>query len=413
MLLAGRHRNSRAFSVIFLGIAGLPEGHELRGSPLICYNRATDYRLGRACLNAANTTYSPNFLKPSSATWCASRTQRSLSRKRYDDDPNAQPVREPRFCTPHCGPAIESLTPYSIQELPSEGLLQEWLGTKNKGWVSILRRGEKCSTRYLLKFGRANEDWSEKIGSELARLIGIPHAQVDLATCGGLPATLSKAFVPLGAEFRHGNELLFAQDPDYDIAKKMKHQQYVVERVLSLLNSTTIEIPDTVPTGIRSASDLFVGYLLLDAWIGNTDRHHENWGVVEHDGRSELAPSYDHAACLGRGEPEARIHTMLTTKDQRQTVAAFAHRARGAFWSMEHNAYETLRETFAKAYRLNRGAGDIWLQQCNNVNEQQVEACVSRVPAERMSETRQKFTLALLKEYRVALIEQCTMDSKK
>ena len=45
--------------------------------------------------------------------------------------------------------------------------------------------------------------------------------------------------------------------------------------------------------GIVSALDVFVGYLLLDAWIGNTDRHHENWGFVlvgEANERGRLAP---------------------------------------------------------------------------------------------------------------------------
>jgi hypothetical protein len=32
-----------------------------------------------------------------------------------------------------------------------------------------------------------------------------------------------------------------------------------------------------------SPQDAFVGYLVFDALIGNTDRHHENWGIT--DGR--------------------------------------------------------------------------------------------------------------------------------
>ena len=35
-----------------------------------------------------------------------------------------------------------------------------------------------------------------------------------------------------------------------------------------------------VPHSFTDARDLFVGYLLLDAWIGNGDRHHENWGFI-------------------------------------------------------------------------------------------------------------------------------------
>ena len=47
--------------------------------------------------------------------------------------------------------------------------------------------------------------------------------------------------------------------------------------------------------------DMFVGYLMLDALIGNTDRHHENWGIMTGRGRPQvLAPTYDHASSLGR-----------------------------------------------------------------------------------------------------------------
>jgi hypothetical protein len=50
---------------------------------------------------------------------------------------------------------------------------------------------------------------------------------------------------------------------------------------------------------------LFPGYLMLDALIGNTDRHHENWGARVLAGLGNgrrmavLAPTYDHASSEG------------------------------------------------------------------------------------------------------------------
>src|SRR5438132_7572406 len=44
--------------------------------------------------------------------------------------------------------------------------------------------------------------------------------------------------------------------------------------------------------------------LLFDAWIGNSDRHQENWGVVEFGNSGRLAPIYDTAACLGVELPD-------------------------------------------------------------------------------------------------------------
>jgi serine/threonine protein kinase HipA of HipAB toxin-antitoxin module len=50
---------------------------------------------------------------------------------------------------------------------------------------------------------------------------------------------------------------------------------------------------------VDGADDVFLGYLMLDAWIANLDRHHENWGLVlTKDITGHLAPSYDHASSL-------------------------------------------------------------------------------------------------------------------
>ncbi len=47
--------------------------------------------------------------------------------------------------------------------------------------------------------------------------------------------------------------------------------------------------------------------MVLDALIGNVDRHHENWGLVGHPETDQqgnrtflvyVAPTYDHASCL-------------------------------------------------------------------------------------------------------------------
>lgn len=52
--------------------------------------------------------------------------------------------------------------------------------------------------------------------------------------------------------------------------------------MLSSIESSQVQLPPdwTAPEGIETAQDLFIGYILLDALIGNGDRHHENWGFV-------------------------------------------------------------------------------------------------------------------------------------
>ena len=50
------------------------------------------------------------------------------------------------------------------------------------------------------------------------------------------------------------------------------------------------------------AVDMFCGYLVLDAWVGNQDRHDQNWAALRQTsapGAMRLASSYDHASSLG------------------------------------------------------------------------------------------------------------------
>ncbi|MGH6635180.1 MAG: hypothetical protein ACRED0_03285 [Gammaproteobacteria bacterium] len=104
-----------------------------------------------------------------------------------------------------------------------------------------------------------------------------------------------------------GNELLAEIHTDYPAHQVRRVNDHTLGRIHALLSHAEIQLPlDWAPpdTSIRSAFDVFIGYLLLDAWIANQDRHHENWGVINYGDGIHLAPSYDHAAALGQNETD-------------------------------------------------------------------------------------------------------------
>jgi hypothetical protein len=69
--------------------------------------------------------------------------------------------------------------------------LPEQLGAKEKYWLHIHNQ------RYLFKIGRpgTGENWAEKISAELAELMGLPHANYDLAIWKGQKGVLSPSFI--------------------------------------------------------------------------------------------------------------------------------------------------------------------------------------------------------------------------
>ncbi len=78
--------------------------------------------------------------------------------------------------------------------------------------------------------------------------------------------------------------------------KAKKHTIEAAVEVLQKLAPPSPEWCPNLPDGIHSALDVFVGYLMLDAWIANQDRHHENWGAISLNDGLHLAPTFDHGA---------------------------------------------------------------------------------------------------------------------
>ncbi len=145
---------------------------------------------------------------------------------------------------------------------------------------------------------------------------------------------------------------------------------------------------------------------MLDAWIANVDRHHENWAALWDGNQLRLAPTFDHGAALARNLLDSQREEHLTTKDRNRTVAAFAGRGRGAFYGrLEDTRPLELREAFGAFAKNAINAAHVWLDRLRAVNQNEIRGILERVPAERMSEICKRFTLELLLTNQRRLLE--------
>ena len=156
----------------------------------------------------------------------------------------------------------------------------EDLGTKEKFWFRHHDLG-----RCLFKKARPNtgEDWAEKIAAELCELLGLPHADYELAVYNDENGIISPSFLPSqkGGILTLGNEILARIVSNYPQDSK-DLSQHTIDNVFNAIGDALVNLPIdwTPPERISYATETFVGYLLLDAWIGNSDRHHENWAFI-------------------------------------------------------------------------------------------------------------------------------------
>jgi hypothetical protein len=189
---------------------------------------------------------------------------------------------------------------YPIIEVRPEDIIgDEGMGSKPKFWF------RRDGRRWLFKEARegTGEDWAEKVVAEIARVAGISAATVELADSNGRRGSASLSFAdPDHAEtLVHGNEILAGLVLGYDPKKRFHQSDHTLDNIAAAVRRMFLERAhqDSVLAELAS-------YLVLDALVGNTDRHHENWGIVlraAHVGpdiEMQVAPSFDHASSLGR-----------------------------------------------------------------------------------------------------------------
>ncbi|WP_047815603.1 HipA domain-containing protein [Rhodopirellula islandica] len=277
----------------------------------------------------------------------------------------------------------------------------EQLGTKRKFWFR--RPGE--STEWLFKAEERNtgEDWAERIACELCELLGIPHVHYELAVevPTKTPGVICPNIADAPKRLDLGNQLLSEYDETYprDDGEKYGVRQHTIEAVANAAQK--LDLPDhsfcrDLPSGVRSAVDVFCGYLMLDVLIANQDRHHQNWGAIRAR-QASLAPTFDHGAALARNEPEEKRKRRLYGPDPRYNVENFATKARSSLYGREtdERVLGTLDAFVAFAERC-PVAASAWRERLRLVTREELESIASRVPATRMTDVARNFTVELL-----------------
>ncbi|MEZ2577975.1 HipA domain-containing protein [Buttiauxella ferragutiae] len=279
----------------------------------------------------------------------------------------------------------------------------EQLGTKSKFWYednngdSYLFKSIKTQNKAMEDVFRYGEDWAEKIASELAELLGIPHAKYELATYNGMDGVISPNFIlGKGERLSTGNELIermnATSSTENDSIQRITRVFTIMERIIKRKPIGFKELDK-----IKTASDFFVGYLMLDSLISNQDRHVENWGMIETDkATTHLAPSFDHAASLGRNESDEKRRIRLDTNDIGRSVETYVLKAKSHFYNTSNSRLKIL-QAFENSARINPSAAMAWLERLSDLEDSMIYQVISRVPEERMSFTAKQFAYEIIR----------------
>ena len=273
-------------------------------------------------------------------------------------------------------------------------------GVLTKSWYEHPELGLclfKAATSARVPIPNVRNDWVEKVVYEISKLLDLPTARYEFALAWNeerqsfVPGSLSVNCLPPGAESIPGGDLLANTLPNYEAGYPLS---YSVENVLKALAQNEVGCPQNWVgiAGIDRATDLFVGYLALDAVCGGVDRHPNNWEVMVVDGRLDLVPSFDHGSSLGGNLSEST----------RATIAAsgFApNLMKSAFWNNTERVDPI--QAFEIAVRLYPQI--VWQQRLKAITSTQIQDILARIPEGRITAAAAKFAIDLLASNRQTL----------
>ncbi len=183
-------------------------------------------------------------------------------------------------------------------------------GSRDKKWVvNPVVRG--ATELFLFKESHKRhpaEFWSEIAAHRIGNLVGVSTPETFCARFETTYAALIRFFLKtqgdeIVEDLRHGGDLILANHPGFDRRKGETHNVFFVQEVLA---------------GALKGQDLyeeFLQILVFDALIGNTDRHQDNWGLVEGVNQERtfvrLAPAFDNSDSLGRELVEEKLDGFL------------------------------------------------------------------------------------------------------
>lgn len=147
-------------------------------------------------------------------------------------------------------------------------------GTRDKKIYLNPEDGELYYFKQSFNKGQRNykyEFWSEIIASEIGVMLGFDVLRYDIAMRGNIVGCISKSMInQVSEELVEGGKYLQAFDNTFNPEDVKQRNQYSFELIVNALKEFQKQ---------KHLEEL-VEVIVFDALIGNSDRHQENWGII-------------------------------------------------------------------------------------------------------------------------------------
>lgn len=210
---------------------------------------------------------------------------------------------------------------------------------------------------YMIKFQKYNNfgnkmynHVSEYIGCHIFELLGFEVQETYLGTYNSEEVVACKNFVVDNYQFVPFNDV-----GESTLDNDKEKYQYSYEDIMQMLtdNSKLTNVDNTIK--------VFWEMFIVDALIGNFDRHGSNWGFLKKDNKYYIAPIFDNGSCLfpSMNDEEIMIEVMNSEDETNNRIYKYPTSQIKLNWK-KSSYYEVINslefkecnEALIKIYRL-------------------------------------------------------------
>lgn len=160
-------------------------------------------------------------------------------------------------------------------------------GSERKEGISIDGEDYMIKFQKQTAFGKRNNHISEFLGSHIFEICGLEAHKTYLGYRAGEEVVACKDFNVQGRQFVPFNDV-----GESTLDQNKEVYQYDYEDIMQMLRD------NSKLTNVQETISMFWRIYIVDALLGNFDRHGANWGFIKENNRYMLAPVFDNGSCL-------------------------------------------------------------------------------------------------------------------
>lgn len=263
----------------------------------------------------------------------------------------------------------------------------------------------KSLKKHKLKLGffkyekyNCSESCSEKMAYEIAKILNKPCAEIEFAKDeNGTIGIISYLFVDINNK-RHAKTHIDAKD--------FFNQNEFQRKEFCTIKNIKIFLDKFNPTLFES----FLGIMVFDALVGETDRHEENWGLLKIDNKYQISPLYDSGCNLLREfkDPDNANKYYDGTKD----FDKYIERSKTLIYKENGQRYRHM-ELIQELYANYPNVISREIQNLEKLTDRKVKRILKKIPKKFLEKKHKEYIYKYIIKRRNILLNMLGKESEK